>query len=568
MRIKFVFLLPIIALLFNAAPNFAQQDTSFDCPDTLPPRLTVGYLGRVLPGDANRIRDEPSLAGESLGFIPGEAEFKVYGGPVCADGFVWWQVYYEGRGEPGFVWTAEGSSDEYWLEPLYVPNTIRDYDYRGIAFQLSDGTPHGATIQVGAADTEGTVDAVEIVIDSWLRNYVDSGEQATITIIPLEDYRALSDSAANEVDTLLTLLDTRTFPDDLEVAPFIPVSSRNQPYQVLPEFLDFQNGSGVRYLTTPVNNYVVVTNTAPSYTFMGVTEDGSQLISVSLPMYVPILPEVSEEGLPYATDDGGSTYTQYLLDVEAQLESATVDDFEPFLPVLDAMMESLVVNLEPPAPPLELSPNEVTFNLPPSVAETLDGRRLNQEPFAQFTGEESPAVLSFEFEGEQFNSDWNEILIYPVLLTEELNLRDFSELEDALANRPMPVPIVISPRINAGMPLYTRAEYIDFENGSGIRYIAHITQDYTPVSPLYIFTGLTDDGLHYVEMVYFVRSELLEFSDVTQTFYDTPFEEVSTVYGDYIDGAAEILDTADADSFTPSLDDVDDFVRSLHIGGE
>lgn len=568
MRIKFVFLLPIIALLFNAAPNFAQQDTSFDCPDTLPPRLTVGYLGRVLPGDANRIRDEPSLAGESLGFIPGEGEFKVYGGPVCADGYVWWQVYYEERGEPGFVWTVEGSSDEYWLEPLYVPNTIRDYDYRGIAFQHGHGTPHGSTIQVGTADTENTVDAVEIVIDSWLRNYMDSGERATITIIPLEDYRALSDSAANEVDALLTMLDTRTFPDDLEVAPFIPVSSRNQPYQVLPEFLDFQNGSGVRYLTTPVNNYVVVTNTAPSYTFMGVTEDGSQLISVTLPLYVPILPEVSEEGLPYATDDDGSTYTQYLLDVEAQLESATVDDFEPFLPVLDAMMESLVVNLEPPAPPLELSPDEVTYTLPPSVAESLDGRRLNQEPFAQFTDEESPAVLSFEFEGEQFNSDWNQILIYPVPLTEEMNLRNFDDLAETLANRPTPIPITIGPRINAGMPLYTRAEYIDFENGSGIRYIAHITQDYTPVSPLYIFTGLTDDGLHYVEMVYFVRSELLEFSDVTQTFYDTPFEEVSTAYGDYIDGAAEILDTADADSFTPSLDDVDEFVRSLHIGGE
>ncbi|MEQ9033292.1 MAG: hypothetical protein RLP44_31530, partial [Aggregatilineales bacterium] len=304
-------LLTFILLLLNAPMNFAQDDDPFECPDTLPPRLTMGYRGRVLPGDANRIRAEPSLNAESLGFIPGEAEFLVTGGPVCADGFVWWSVFYEGRGVPGSVWTAEGSSGEYWLEPLYVPNFITDYSYRGISLSYSSSygsSPTGSTIEIGADGVDGTVDAVQITYASWLRDYGDPSKVASITVIPLDDYAALGESSANEVDALITMLETRTFPEGLDQPPFVPVTNAEQPYQALPQFLEFQNGIGVRYLTTPVEHFVTVSNTAPDYTFVGMTDDRSQLISISLPLYVPILPESSEEGLPYQTDDDGSSY--------------------------------------------------------------------------------------------------------------------------------------------------------------------------------------------------------------------------------------------------------------------
>jgi hypothetical protein len=80
------------------------------------PRLEVGIWGRVGPGDANNLRAEPTTQGERIGFIPAGELFQVLGGPSCADGYVWWQVKYDGA----IGWTAEGNAAnaDYWLEPL------------------------------------------------------------------------------------------------------------------------------------------------------------------------------------------------------------------------------------------------------------------------------------------------------------------------------------------------------------------------------------------------------------------------------------------------------------------
>jgi hypothetical protein len=84
-----------------------------DCAGTLAPRLTVGNQARITPGAPNKIRSAPTLAGTQIGSIPGESIFSVVGGPQCADGFLWWQVIYQGV----TGWTANGDGTEYWVEP-------------------------------------------------------------------------------------------------------------------------------------------------------------------------------------------------------------------------------------------------------------------------------------------------------------------------------------------------------------------------------------------------------------------------------------------------------------------
>jgi LysM repeat protein len=86
---------------------------------TLTPRLFVGGLGRVTPGDPNTLRSGPGTTGTSrIGEIPAGGVFSVLAGPQCAGGIYWWQVNYNGA----IGWTGEGVPGTYWVEP-YAPTT-------------------------------------------------------------------------------------------------------------------------------------------------------------------------------------------------------------------------------------------------------------------------------------------------------------------------------------------------------------------------------------------------------------------------------------------------------------
>lgn len=88
------------------------------CDSNLPPRLTAQtyLLARVLPGDANNLRETPSTSATKVGEMLGEMPFTVLDGPVCAEGYTWWSVM-STDGSRG--WTVEGANGEYFLEPVY-----------------------------------------------------------------------------------------------------------------------------------------------------------------------------------------------------------------------------------------------------------------------------------------------------------------------------------------------------------------------------------------------------------------------------------------------------------------
>ncbi|MCB9453986.1 MAG: PD40 domain-containing protein [Anaerolineaceae bacterium] len=88
----------------------------FSCPGTLPPTLTVGDKGQVIPGSGpNNLRVEASTRGAWVGSIPENGIFTVTAGPVCGDGLVWWLVDYNGQSG----WTAESQGDTYFLQPVH-----------------------------------------------------------------------------------------------------------------------------------------------------------------------------------------------------------------------------------------------------------------------------------------------------------------------------------------------------------------------------------------------------------------------------------------------------------------
>jgi hypothetical protein len=88
-------------------------------------RLAGGMLARVTPGGtANRIRQEPSLNSAQTGSAEPGTPLFVTSEPGCSDGLVFWQVQFRNLNSPNsdiadFGYTAEGSSGEYWLEPIF-----------------------------------------------------------------------------------------------------------------------------------------------------------------------------------------------------------------------------------------------------------------------------------------------------------------------------------------------------------------------------------------------------------------------------------------------------------------
>lgn len=87
------------------------------CAGAPPPRMVVGYFGRVTftTGEAVRVRTGPGTNYRIRTYLPEGTVFYVTGGPVCAGGYWWWSVR-TSRGITG--WMAEGVVGNYFIEPF------------------------------------------------------------------------------------------------------------------------------------------------------------------------------------------------------------------------------------------------------------------------------------------------------------------------------------------------------------------------------------------------------------------------------------------------------------------
>jgi uncharacterized protein YraI len=150
----FVRLSVSVALVFIAATSAVAQDEGA-CPD-FRSRLVAGERARVRPGTPNNVRSQPSLNADRVGQIPGGGVFDVTGGPVCVDGYTWWQVEYSDV----VGWTAEGSADDYWLQPVWMEDVSMPADDQ----QLPDDVLQGMAMTGfggGGGGFEGTC------IETW-----------------------------------------------------------------------------------------------------------------------------------------------------------------------------------------------------------------------------------------------------------------------------------------------------------------------------------------------------------------------------------------------------------------
>ncbi|MEL7590926.1 MAG: hypothetical protein AAGU17_06485 [Anaerolineaceae bacterium] len=173
-------------------------------------------------------------------------------------------------------------------------------------------------------------------------------------VFPLADFPAVSSPegavyVANTVADLQNLLATR--PADVDGAlPFLTMAGAAQIFHTKLAYLDFANGSGIRYLTSYGQYYVPYNNHDLFYTFQGLTSDGNYWVSVIFPVNHAILPPTYDStvvppgGIPIPTWDSPTYDTDmanYYAAMKAIMESTADDTFVPGLDCLDHYIESL-----------------------------------------------------------------------------------------------------------------------------------------------------------------------------------------------------------------------------------
>lgn len=81
-------------------------------------RLQIGdrVMVSLDPPVANRLRGGAGLGGQVIDMLQPGTRAEIAGGPVCADGYIWWRLEPEGSSPSG--WAAEGDAQGAWLVPV------------------------------------------------------------------------------------------------------------------------------------------------------------------------------------------------------------------------------------------------------------------------------------------------------------------------------------------------------------------------------------------------------------------------------------------------------------------
>ena len=223
-------------------------------------------------------------------------------------------------------------------EPARAPEP--DVSYRGVSFSFDAYL--AAYIAPETVPAEG-----DAAVEPWttpeyyqftLNDYPLPGtfHDPRIMVFPVGDYKAINSVAGGTIDQLQQLLVNK--PANPENIPFLPVFNAGQFMRAQVKYIDFQNGSGVRFLTQYGQAAWPINNQDMFYTFQGLTSDGQYYISAVLPVSHPSLPHPDTVTMDDAFYDN---FMNYVADVEGQLNTQPEGSFAPALTLLDAMIQSL-----------------------------------------------------------------------------------------------------------------------------------------------------------------------------------------------------------------------------------
>ncbi len=143
-------------------------------------------------------------------------------------------------------------------------------------------------------------------------------------------------------------------------------------------------------------------------------------------------------------------------------------------------------------------------------------------------------------------------------------------LTSILEERPETIEggIPVLPETGAVQILHGKINYIDFDGGSGIGFVAHHAPDVSPIFNNhinYLFQGLTGDGQHWVSFVWPLTVNFLpSLEEATQEYQDKAYSD----HPAYLEEVNKMVEEAADSDFDPVLVALNQMMQTLIIGEE
>lgn len=229
------------------------------------------------------------------------------------------------------------------------PGVVPDVVYEGISFSFNEAIAANViptTIpgqNMGEESMPG--ETYPTTFEFTFINYAAPEHFHTprIVIYPVDEYRAISPYASEIIDSLLSALGDRPGGGNMSQLPFLPMWNAAQVFSAKVEYFDFQNGSGLRYLTMYGQALYPVDNQNLFYTYQGITFDGRYYISAIMPVMHMTLPHDGGSEIE-DWDDFFENWEPYINDTILWLEEQDPGAFTPNLILLDEMMSSIHID--------------------------------------------------------------------------------------------------------------------------------------------------------------------------------------------------------------------------------
>ena len=225
--------------------------------------------------------------------------------------------------------------------------------FENASLLIPDGLGGGMGERIAAvnADSGAPWEAGPAFIKFTLTAYPLQGTMWSpeIRIYPVEEYRLIDPRVGGKLDEIRSIISNPggNLPDHL---PFLPFVNAGEDFYAQMHVVNFQNGSGIGYLTQFDQAPIPINNQEMFYTYQGLSQDGRFFVSATFPVNAAFLPADGSQNTSTPADgipvdwNNFENFPTYMTAIAQKISATDPNAFMPPLPALDALIQSIVIN--------------------------------------------------------------------------------------------------------------------------------------------------------------------------------------------------------------------------------